>query len=180
VHAVEAAVAHPGSVEHERLLVFDPGRWLLVVDRIADPTGARHDLAQRFHLAPDLEIDADGAPGASTYRVALGRRDALHVLPLAGAEATERARGRASPTMLGWNSPRTGQMVPSWSVAYTAGGVTRHHFATLLALGTDAPTAAGAPVSTDGRWSWRQGAAHTEVVVGRDGDGALALHTATR
>ena len=45
------------TVGHTRLLVLDPGNWLLVYDWLSDEAGAEHDFRQWFHFAPDLTVE---------------------------------------------------------------------------------------------------------------------------
>lgn len=165
VHAVEAVVCQFGTVEHRRVLVVAPGRWVLVVDDVADVDGTPHDLAQRFHFAPDLDLDTDG----TTWRLDLGGGESLFVVPLEGALGTEHGRGRDDGAMTGWISRRIGEMTPCWSASYTADSVARHTFATVLALGTDAPVAG--PRAEGAPWSWRIAGRRVEVAIRTAGGG---------
>ena len=42
------------DTHHRRILVFRPGQWLAVIDRLTSPQP--HDFAQCFHFDPELEF----------------------------------------------------------------------------------------------------------------------------
>ena len=161
VHAVEASARHFGTVEHNRLLVFEPGGWVLVVDSIDDRSRRGHDIAQRFHLAPELHLVREG----DQFEVPVGEGEPLTIMSLGGATSAEHVRGRGEPDLLGWVSRRIGEMTPCWSLAYRAQGGQRHMVATVLAFGGVAPLDASPPADGRERWSWLQadGAVNVEV-----------------
>jgi Heparinase II/III-like protein/Heparinase II/III N-terminus len=132
----EGQVRHRKSLLHSRLLLQHPGRWLVVLDSIADTAGDKHEFVQRFHFAPDLPVEALGDQLAITVPREAER---LYIAPLlSGAMPLDLARGREEPELLGWDSPALRTLVPCWSGGYAVRGVDRHVFATLLAFG-DAP-----------------------------------------
>ena len=54
---VETRATQFETIGHTRLLVFDPGNWLLVYDWLSDDAGKDHDYRQWFHFAPDLTVE---------------------------------------------------------------------------------------------------------------------------
>jgi len=125
--AVESAVRREG-VSHTRLLALRPRNWLLVLDVLGGP--GIHDLLQRFHFGPEVDLSMTGRRGSATLPG--GRR--LDVLPLIGAGEVRAAHGQSSPELLGWVSPRPLRMEPVWALGIAAAGVRRHVFATALVL----------------------------------------------
>ena len=56
--AISASPLQLLARQHRRLLVMKPGKFLLAIDWLNDTSGAVHDFAQRFHLAPEWIAEA--------------------------------------------------------------------------------------------------------------------------
>ena len=126
------------SVEHRRLLLFRPGRWLVVVDALADSQDQPHEYSQRFHFAPELT----GSEHGERVDFELPKSpDRLSLLPLIGAERTPMVVGQQEPDLLGFVSRGAYEMLPAPTTAFLARGAAAATFATLLSLGEDAPVA---------------------------------------
>jgi hypothetical protein len=150
------------TVGHRRILVFRPGSWLVVIDALADRRGRRRSFSQRFHFAPELAPAGDGEGVRAPLS---GRDESLWMVPLlAGVALDPVVRGREEPDMLGFVSREPFEMIPAATAAFQVDGRPAHVFATLLALGPEAPEpdAAACRLDADGRrgvLSWRQGGA---------------------
>lgn len=97
------------GVEHLRLLLYQPGKTLVVVDDVR--AEKPHDYARRFHFGPEIEAQLDdqghliaGGKGVTATLTDLG----------AGAKITL-DRGRDEPTRLGWTYPSDRKRVPTWT-----------------------------------------------------------------
>ena len=133
----ETRVRHRGCILHTRLLVLEPGQWLLVFDVLNDTRGEPHDYVQRLHFAPDLEVSAHAAGLSAAVP---GEEQRLHAVALLPATLDEPVRGREGD-LLGWVSPAYETLVPTWVGAYSAARTPNHVFATLLCF-ADAPPSA--------------------------------------
>jgi Heparinase II/III-like protein len=116
------------GVRHSRVLAYRPGIWLVVLDVLTD-SRAPHDLIQRFHFGPDVQLQL--TPGTAHAGLPEGRR--LDVLPLLGADAVSVARGQEDP-LLGWHSPAGGLFEPVWCLSIGARSPKRHVFATAFVI----------------------------------------------
>jgi Heparinase II/III-like protein/Heparinase II/III N-terminus len=117
-------------VEHVRLLLFAPRRFLLVIDNLEDRAGGTHDFCQRFHVAPEFgAVEQDGVVTLSSDDE---RLPPLHVRTLSEARSRGVVRGQHDPELLGWTSPEPGSLVPASTFAFEREGVSRTHFATLF------------------------------------------------
>ena len=142
----EAALTHFGSIAHRRVLVMNPGEFLIVVDWLDDATGASHAFAQRFLLAPEWEAaagprgqlaaSADGGPG-------------LVAVDLTGEAALgEIVKGRTEPELAGWAADKANSLVPAATFAFGRSGK-KVVFATLFAFADDVKVPPGVQVIGD-------------------------------
>jgi hypothetical protein len=165
------------QTRHRRVLVYRPGAWLMVVDRLTSPDP--HTFTQWFHFAPELEMADEG--DRMTGQVP-GTGEALVVLPLpTGCPLrSELVKGQEHPRLQGWISLTPNSLVPNYAAGYTAEGndVT---LATLLWLGSASPgrrpEPGAAKVSRNMvEVQWRDGAGEDGLVLRRNGDrGDLSL-----
>jgi hypothetical protein len=89
-------------MEHVRLLVFSPKRFLLVIDELTDHAGEPHHFCQRFHAAPDLTVSEQDR--GVTISAEEGSMPSLHALTLTDATRSAVVRGQRQPELLGWIS----------------------------------------------------------------------------
>jgi len=149
-----------GVVIHDRVLALSPSRWLLVFDALIDPSGAAHELVQRFHFAPELaQLEELGAGFALTVPA---EPQPLYVQPLLPASRLAAVRGQEEPALLGWVSREHRTLTPAWTAAFSLDGAGPHFFATLLAFADAPPLAldASANATADGpeaRLAWDLG-----------------------
>lgn len=128
-----------GSLSHARLLLFLPRSWLVVVDRLVDSDETRHDFAQRFHLAPELDLSQSGGEvdRALSTRLPSGHR--LHATALLPQDPVEPVRGVENPRLLGWMSPADGVLEPQWTFGWAASSVSIQTFASLFNFSEETP-----------------------------------------
>lgn len=105
---------HLRAVRHRRVLVMEPGRFLLVLDWLFDRSGVEHDYRQWFHFASDWQVEAQGA-GLCARHPGLGRQPLeLRVACLAdGQHLGPVVRGQEEPELLGWLSNKANSLVPT-------------------------------------------------------------------
>lgn len=133
IHAVESEVRRHGSIRHARVLVLQPGRWLLVLDWFHDNLGAGHDVRQWFHLAPELALQADGLG----FVVPLSDAEQpLRIVELSGTAAPSRPYlAERSPQWQGWWSAKERDLSPAFAFNFARTGAPSGHFVTLFAFG---------------------------------------------
>jgi hypothetical protein len=139
----EARVSHD-RIQHTRVLLFSPGRWLVVFDCMQAGRLRSHEYVQRFQFAPALELSAEGDVFISPLT---GSDDALYVVPLLEARPVAPVRGQNEPGLQGWISLRYRELTPRWTAGYAQSGTGTTVFATLLTFGRSAP----APVADTNR-----------------------------
>jgi len=169
----ECCARFHGSVEHRRLLVFNPGHWLVLVDALRDVDGKSHEYSQRFHFAPELVGTEDGA----RVEFELPKRsDRLHLMCLLETDRAPLVVGQREPELLGFVSRGAYEMLPAATTAYLARDVPDVVFTTLLLLGEEAPRAdPGTRVGPDGREGelvWRTGSSRYQLSFERRKDDA--------
>lgn len=103
------------SVGHKRIVVFLPGRLLVVVD-VMDGGKAVHEYAQWFHLHESLEVSDEG-----THFTVSSAPDGEHVAKAVfytdSAGATEISKGQTDPRIQGWVSRKYMQKLPRYALA---------------------------------------------------------------
>jgi hypothetical protein len=168
---VESAFRRPGGVDHTRVLVYEPGAWLLVLDTLIDPRDQPHDFVQRFNFGPELALEALG-DGFGLRIPGEARR--LYVLPLLESTPIAPVRGQVEPEPLGWACRSARTMTPVWTAGFEAAGAARTRFATLLALADARPVAdhEGNRMNVTGRrarLSWRTPSEGVTIELDREG-----------
>ena len=135
---VETHATQFETVGHTRLLVFDPGNWLLVFDWLSDDAAQDHDFRQWFHFAPDLSVEShndgflvSGEPLDTNLAVA-------SLIPIP-TKSSEPVSGRENPDLLGWWSENGGQFEPATSVNFSVLETKSAAFATIFSF-SDAAT----------------------------------------
>jgi Heparinase II/III-like protein. len=131
VVAWETECKHFTSIVRARLLIFNPGQWLVIVDWFNDNLKNPHTVKQWFHLDPDLtavhqedqqfRIESDSF-GTSLQVASL----------LAQPQASRLYRGEKEPQMQGWVSRKPLEMLPSFAFNYELESVSTGVFATLF------------------------------------------------
>jgi hypothetical protein len=151
------------AYSHIRVLLFSPRSWLLVLDCIASNDQQPHEVVQRFHLAPELEVEEIG--GELSTRLPSG--GCLHATALIPRSLVSPVRGADHPRLLGWISPRDGLLEPQWTFGWRASKAFSHRFATLFSFGMETPRATAAEnqlsdEASSARFGWMvDGTRHT-------------------
>jgi hypothetical protein len=157
------------GVKHERLFLYEPGKWLLIADRLG--AEEEHRYARFLQFAPG--VDVKPARGGGLDLSAPGFQGAVTTNG-AGNERIELARGERDP-LRGLTSPSFRKWVPRTTARL------RSKAADLDALTTI--TLAGAPLEADlSQWDdesiridlLRAGDAYRRLLV-RDVDGDLKI-----
>ena len=141
--AVETECTHFRSIQRSRLLVFDPGHWLVVFDWFHDNMDKPHQVRQWFHLAPGVNVRS----GRDGYLASLpGRAVPLQIGSLLeGAAPSPLFLGATEPRMQGWHSAQAREIVPSPAFSFDQVGTTSGAFATLFSFSDQ--------LETDPAWS---------------------------
>ncbi len=119
------------KTKHRRILVFQPGQWLAVIDQLRSPDP--HQFTQWFHFAPELTVNE----AVTGFTAPLTVQDkSLQVVPLYGQETLQQTliRGQHQPSLQGWTSLNYGELTPNHAAGFTTRG-RNATFITLLWLG---------------------------------------------
>jgi Heparinase II/III-like protein len=140
--------AVPGGGVARRLLVYRPGRFLLVIDDVE--AGAERQIARYLPLAPDLEASLDGRGGAEISRQGSTVASLIQV-STGGAPSDEATltRERRLPEMGGFSFPTPDEPRASFDLALVGPG--GHPRAYALVLGNTAVEVPDMSWSTSGR-----------------------------
>jgi hypothetical protein len=175
VHYTLARVRHWERVEHRRALLFRPGSWLVVLDRVVADGNDSHSVVQRFQFAPELRLrKGETGPGLNFDVGATG--PALHVRPLFPAALVDPIRGQTEPELLGWVSRKDEHLQMCWTAGFAGSGA-HVTLATLFSLDFDPLVVETAPAdpAAETVMSWRIGRAVHELTVGRLSAGHLDI-----
>ena len=129
---VETEAPQFESIFHSRLLVLNPGTWLLVFDRLLDDAQQDHDYRQWFHFAPDLTVQVDN--GMLRVSGASLETDLAVVSLIPSVEPSAPVFGQESPHLQGWWSKAGGVFEPTTSVNFSIHGEPSAMFATLFSF----------------------------------------------
>lgn len=144
----ECEARHFGSIRHARLLVLNPGSWLLVFDWLHDNAGESHSFTQHLHFAPELEAAELGGQLAVAVP---DLDDRLYMTPLVPASSIPPVKGQTKPDLLGWVARGEGELVESWTGGYSFVDTPSCAFATLLGFASEPPACFESRVTPSGR-----------------------------
>ncbi len=114
VHAF--AEHRKAGVGHQRLLVLNPGKWLVVLDAMSD--AETHRFTQWFHFHEAWRVEA----GAGVL-LARHPRGALRVQNLLPQQSmVTNIRGAIEPRIQGWVSPAYLEKVPNAAIGFSTQG----------------------------------------------------------
>ncbi len=138
VVAIETECKHHGSIRHARVLVFNPGQWLLVFDWYHDNLHQERDVKQWFHVAPDVQI----APRERGYEIlpSLSSRPVRVIQLLDGSLASDVICGSERPAMQGWWSGKEREFLPSPAFCFELNRQSSGTFATLFSFSSELKT----------------------------------------
>ena len=123
------------TMSHSRLLVLNPGTWLLVYDWVRDDAGEDHDYRQWFHFAPDLDVEPRNG-GLHVSGEALDKElTVVSLLP--DPVSSVPVFGQEEPDLLGWWSMRGGAFEPTTSVNFSLHQSQSAVFASLFSFSDD-------------------------------------------
>ena len=144
--------------DHRRVLVFNPGRWVVVIDSLRSPD--KHKYTQWFHLNPNLVSKGKGGNYVATIPRA-GK--ALRIVSLSPGKTmrSRRVRGKKTPRLQGWTSPAQNSLVRNDAIGFDQ-SASNATFVTLLWLGDAKTSVAPQRVRHDAKgdeWQvqWRAG-----------------------
>ena len=129
---VETQARQFETIIHDRLLVLNPQKWLLVYDWLWDDVEEDHDYRQWFQFAPDLIVESH----TNSLRVSGESLDEdLTVVSLLRSPVlSDPVSGQDSPELLGWWSERGGEFEPVTSVNFSVPQSGSAVFATLFSF----------------------------------------------
>lgn len=123
------------TILHRRILVFAPGKWLLVYDFLYDNMKQNHHYSQWFHFAPSLspQIIYDQV----LVRLAPEKKPLRVVSLFPGITLSGVFLGEIKPRLQGWWSPKEREIVPGPVIAFEQKKKPSTAFATLFGFCND-------------------------------------------
>ena len=107
LHAIAARVTHPEvSTTHQRVLLYAPGRWLLVHDQVT--AQAPRAITAWFHLAPDARFERTPVGVGAAELAPLPRP--FQIFDLTGQATVVAVRGQTKPELQGWVTVANGKL----------------------------------------------------------------------
>lgn len=174
---METECRHFKGNRHARLLILQPGQWLIVLDWFHDNLAQPHDVRQWFHLADCWQL----SQRQNTYEAissATGQRLQIAAL-LSGAAASRPYHGESFPTLQGWWSPSERQLLPNFAFCYEQSGSITGTFATIFSFSGELAVAPDrSQVNTAGRQiklCWKDQTGSHQLDIARPAQGALSL-----
>jgi hypothetical protein len=119
------------SIRHERVLVFRPRQWLIVMDAFTDNLDQAHDVRQWFHMPPGAVV----APHGEGYRATLSDGTTLNIAPLlGGAAAMDVIEGQESPQHQGFWSGKEREALPAPAFGFLSQNQSKGSLATIFSF----------------------------------------------
>lgn len=112
---VRGAVQREEGIDHERLVLFRPERWLAIVDVMQGD--ASHQYTQWFHFAQQWRLEN----AKDDVRLVSSSGRTVLVRHLSGSQLVA-SRGQRQPKPQGWVTESYGNMIDRQALGYTAGG----------------------------------------------------------
>jgi heparinase II/III-like protein len=163
------------SIRHRRVLILSPADFLLVIDWLSDKDGAAHNVTQRFHFAPQWNVERTGQNLTARTGEALitvcGLIDANQLLPV--------VRGQTEPELLGWTTDKPRHLTPTSTFAVESRGIQPAQFATLFTFETGVSFRHKhqkfSPTLTKATLRWSSEAGSSKVTLNRSRNKQIAI-----
>lgn len=127
---VEAECVQFNEIVYNRILIFHPGAWLIVLDRFQGTT--KHNVCQWFHLHPEWQVQRS----VEGYSASCGSDLHLRItLLISGPRHSDVFLGNEQPFTQGWWSPGKHKIEPAPAFCYELNGYDSGAFATIFSLG---------------------------------------------
>jgi len=106
------------NITHRRILVHDPGRFIVVVDLLDSKN--QHEYVQWFHLHPKFSVNSDGE-GCFTAVCDADKKSA-QINILSDIDETLIIKGQEEPDFQGWTCLNGTQLEPSTAIGFKRKG----------------------------------------------------------
>ncbi len=105
------------TISFQRLVLFKPGKWLVVIDNLHDKNNLKHEYKQWFHLDPSIRLSqADtGFSGEVNGKL-------LTIASLKGGSVRGPIRGQTKPYLQGWYSPGAYKLEQNDAISFNENG----------------------------------------------------------
>lgn len=141
VAVMEAELRLFKTIRRARTIMFNPGKWLLILDWFHDNAQEPHTVRQWFHAAPHLTME----PKEDGWQSALEETGTLYVTSLLSEmQPMPVIRGQESPEIQGWCSREALEKTPSDAFGYEKKDCVNGNFAVLFSF---------SPAQADREWS---------------------------
>ena len=104
------------GVEYTRLLIFNPSKWLIVMDKYDDKENKKHGAKQWFHISPNLELVKINE---QKYKIKNNNIEILVSDLLNSSNASKIYYGQKEPFMQGWYAVSGTKLEPNFAFNYS-------------------------------------------------------------
>ena len=112
IYVVETELRPFKAVRQQRVLIYYPGKWLIVFDWFKDNNDKKHNVKQWLQIDPSLSVIRD-----DDSFICEKEDFNVRIATVASSEIkTEYTIGRNEPSMQGWFSPAEREMIPAYSI----------------------------------------------------------------
>ena len=126
----ETEVIHFSSINHSRLLLLYPSKWLIVLDWLLETRNLKHSYKQWFHFSPELNPIIT----PRNYLIEVpNKSENLLVTPLIDNSSMSKIYfGETKPFLQGWFSPKNYTLEPNPTISFEQLQTINGLFATLF------------------------------------------------
>ncbi|WP_257292172.1 heparinase II/III-family protein, partial [Endozoicomonas sp. ONNA1] len=116
------------DTRHRRIVLFKPGKWLLIIDHLKSPT--KHKFTQWFHFDPNLHLNQT----IDSIHADLSPENRVWVTNFGDNEKSEHLKAQFEPRLQGWISVEPYKLEPNDAIGFTVDNSEEHTFATLFSI----------------------------------------------
>lgn len=162
IYFIRTRVSQFETIDQERLLIYSPGKWLVVVDELKESENKTHNYKQWFQFAPDLDVTLTNKEVVISN---IGRTALRAVSLVEGSNPAKPIRGQELPRLQGWYSKNANHFEPTTSLSFNQTGRDAG-FVTLFTF-SDTPIQVDHNSNTVDKFSWRTGGGKFTIKIDR-------------
>lgn len=173
----ESECRHFKGNRHARVLILNPGKWLIIFDWYHDNLQQEHTVKQWFHLAEEWVLHSDEN---NYYAHLVATEQKMCIGNFNGNSMPSRTYfGEDTPELQGWWSPAERQFIPNYAFNYSNKEAVTGNLATIFSFSNDLHIDyAKQSVAGSGRkmkFTWRTDQGAHKLELSRPQDGPLEV-----
>lgn len=180
IYYAEAESKYFKSIRHARTLIYQPRKWLIILDWFHDNLKENHDVKQWFHFDHRLQLQFDEVNQQFIADIPSADTPLRVASLLSEGKPSEIFIAEEDPLLQGWWSPKEREAIPNYACSFNQQSTQNGNFATIFSFTNELETdAAWSKINVSGRKGqvrWTDAEGKHELKFERPESGCLVVN----